>query len=182
MSTTKSKQWKAAMHWVKCNQTLIGHIAAPYRKYMASGSKDIEQEAILAAFCTLTILTKKKEHVSRFGAYFRVQFRTRCIKMATGGMTSSIRDIGQIASHPSEKNNAEPNEKMMDEALQSMSNRQRQIAGWVLAQPSPVNTTAIAEEFGIRGRTVRSIICNAINRVEQHHENTGIRKNISITA
>ena len=175
-------QWKAAISWVQSNHTLIGYISAPYRKHMSSDARDIEQEAILAAFCTLSVIAKKKASSHKFGAYFRVQFRTRCIKMATGGMGNDFNNIDQIASSPYEQKYEVLDHETIEQALQRMSNRQRQISRWILAQPTPVNTAIVAKEFGICGRTVRAIVCNAIKRVEKrHHGNTQIRKNISLT-
>lgn len=176
-------QWKAAIRWVQSNQTLVGHIAAPYRRYMASNSKDIEQEAILTAFCTLSILAEKNHDSSKFGAYFRVQFRTRCIKMATGGMVGSLDNTDEIPAVPSEQKINELNHDIIIEALQKMSNRQRQISEWILAQPTPVSTTIVAKKFGICSRTVRDILCNAVNRIQRRpYGNTQVREGISFAA
>ena len=176
-------QWRAAISWIQSNSTLVRSIAAPYNRYMASGDKDVEQEAVLTAFSTLTILAKKGEHSSRFGAYFRVLFRTRCIKMATGGMVTDLDDIDQILTIPSELKNYEPDCKIIEQALQKMSNRQRQISRWVLNQPHPVSTAIIARQFGIQRRAVRYLLCNAIRQVKKTtYENTPVRKNISVAA
>ena len=176
-------QWRAAISWVQSNNTLVCSIAAPYSRYMASGDKDIEQEAILTAFSALTILADKGEHRSRLGAYFRVLFCTRCIKMATGGMVTGLDDIDQILTIPSEQKNHEPDHEIIEQALQKMSNRQRQISRWVLNQPHPVSTTIIAGKFGIQRRAVRYLLCNAIRQVKKTtYENTPVRKNISVAA
>jgi DNA-directed RNA polymerase specialized sigma24 family protein len=150
---------------------------------MASNSKDIEQEAILAAFYTLSILANRAEENNKFGAYFRVQFRTRCIKMATGGMVGCIDDIDQIPSTNSEQKTDDLDLEMMQQALQRMSNRQRQLSEWILAQPTPVSTTIVAKKFGIRSRTVRAILCNAVNRIQRrHYGNPAVCKDISVAA
>ncbi|MGB3209289.1 MAG: hypothetical protein WBB19_01145 [Desulforhopalus sp.] len=176
-------QWQTAISWVQSNRTLVGLIAAPYRRYMASTPKDVEQEAILAAFCVLDVLADQSQDSSKFGAYFRVQFRSRCIKMATGGMIGSMDDTGQIAFIPSEQKNNELEHETMEHALQKMSNRQRQISRWILAQPTPVSTTCIAKKFGICGRTVREILSNAIRRIEKNNNgNSQLRKDISAAA
>jgi len=161
------QQWRAAISWVHSNNSLVRQIAAPYFKYMASGSKDIEQEAILTAFSTLSILAQKGEHSSRFGAYFRILFRTRCIKMANCGMVFYFDDIEEIPTDPFEETINEIDHELVEQALQKMSPRQRRISRWILDQPVPISTTVIAGQFGIRSRTVRYILCDAIKRVEK---------------
>lgn len=176
-------QWRAAISWVHSNNTLVRQIAAPYSKYMASDNKDIEQEAILTAFSALTILAQKGEPRSRLGAYFRVLFRTQCIKMANCGMVIYFDDIGEISTDPFEQTMNETDHKMIEQAFQKMSNRQRRISRWILDQPIPISTTVIAEKFGINSRAVRYILCNAIRRVEKRtYANTPVRKNIHVTA
>lgn len=176
-------QWRAAISWVHSNHILVRSIAAPYSSYMASGNKDVDQEAILTAFSTLTLLAEKGEHIGRFGAYFRVLFRTRCIKMATGGMVTYLDDINQILTIPTEQKNHELDREIIEQALQKMTNRQRQIFRWVLSQPHPVNMTKIARQFGIEKRAVRYLLSNAIRQVKKTtYENTPVRKNISVAA
>lgn len=175
-------QWKTAISWVQSNHTLVDCIAGPYRRYMASSSEDIEHEAILAAFCALSTLAKKGQPSKKFGSYFRVQFKTKCIKMAKGGMNNSFQDIDQIPTIPSEHECEEIDHEIIEQALQKMSSRQRQISRWILTQPTPVSTNRIAQEFGICNRTVRNIVCNAIKRVEdngKHHTNNRVRKSVS---
>lgn len=180
---SSEQQWQSAIRWVESNRALVGHIAAPYRRYMASNSKDIEQEAILAAFCTLSILANRADESNNFGAYFRVQFRTRCIKMATGGMVGSIDDTDQIPSTNSEQKLDDLDHETMEQALQKMSHRQRQISEWILAQPTPVSTTIVAKKFGIQSRTVRAILCSAVSRIQRRdYGNTQIRKDVSVAA
>jgi len=153
-------QWKTAINWVQSNHTLVDCIAGPYCRYMASGPEDIEHEAILAAFCTLTTLAKKGLPGSKFGSYFRVQF------MASGGIGNNFKNIDQIPSTSSLQEFEKIDHEVIQQALQQMSNRQRQISKWILTQATPVSTNLIAEEFDICGRTVRNIVCNAIKRVE----------------
>lgn len=177
------QQWKAAIRWVESNRALVGHIAAPYRRYMASNSKDIEQEAILVAFYTLSILANRADESNKFGAYFRVQFRTRCIKMATGGMVGSFDDTDQIPSSHSDRKLDDLNHETMEQALQKMSNRQRQISEWILDQPTPVSTTIVAKKFGIQSRTVRAILCNAVSRIQRgDYGNPQVCKDVSVAA
>ncbi len=178
-------QWKTAISWVQSNHTLVDCIVGSYRRYMASSPKDIEHEAILAAFCTLSTLAQKEQPGSKFGSYFRVQFRTRCIKMATGGMGNNFKDIDQIPLISSEQRVKEIDHEIIEQALQKMSNRQRQISRWILTQATPASTNLIAQEFGICGRTVRNIVCNAIKRVEangNHNGNTKVRRSIPYPA
>jgi DNA-directed RNA polymerase specialized sigma24 family protein len=150
---------------------------------MASDAKDIEQEAILTAFITLNILAKKGEDANRLGAYFRVMFRTQCIRMAAGVVVSNFVDINQVAFIPYKQQPYELDHSSIQQALQQVSRRQRQISQWILDQPNPVNTTLIAQQFGVRERTVRAILFNAIRKIEEtNFANTRIRKDISIAA
>lgn len=178
-------QWETARIWVLSNYTLVRHISAPYCRYMASETQDIEQEAILTAFITLNLLAKKGEDINRLGAYFRVMFKTQCIKMATGVVVTNFVDIDQIPSVSTEQKNYELDQYCIEQALQKIFTRQRRIAQWILEQPKPVSTTLVAEKFGIQSRTVRAILCNcnAIRKLERRNfEKTRIRKKISIAA
>ena len=178
------KQWQTATDWVRSHHQLVNHIAAPYRQFMASEKGDIEQEAILTAFCTLTIFEEKGAGNSKFGAYFRVQFRTRCIKLAAGGMVNSASDIDQLPSTEPEEKIAEQGREGIEQAMARMTNRQRQVAHWILSQPTPVSTSLVAEKFGIHRRTVRAIICNAVKRIERRRQrgHKKLRKNIPFAA
>ncbi len=178
-------QWKTAISWVQSNHVLVASIAGPYRKHMASGSQDIEHEAMVAAFCTLATLAKKGQPGSKFGSYFRVQFRTRCIQMATGGIGNNFRDIDQIPFTSPEQECEEIDHDIIEQALQTMTNRQRQISRWILSRATPVSTNLIAREFGICGRTVRNIVCGAIKRVEENgkqNANPKVCESISYTS
>ena len=180
---SRQHQWETARIWVQSNYSLIRLISSPYCRYMASGTKDIKQEAILTAFNTLHLLAQKGENTNRLGAYFRVMFKTQCIKMATGVVVTDFIDIDQISSVSTEQTNYELDQYYIEQALQQISTRQRRIAQWILEQPKPVSTTLIAEKFGIQRRTVRAILCNAIKRLERKKiGNSRVRKNISITA
>lgn len=177
------RQWQKAISWVKSNRILVEKISAPYLRFMASNLKDVEQEAILAAFYVLDILADQDQNGSQFGAYFRVQFRARCIKMATGGMKGSLDDPDQIPSDPSEQTFDQPDQEIMEQALQKMSRRQRQISRWILAQPTPVSTSCTAKVFGVTDRAVRILLCNAVQRLENdRHGNTQLRKGIPAAA
>jgi len=176
-------QWQTAILWVQSNDALVRHVASPYSRYMASGSKDIEQEAILTAFCTLEVLKKKRVDESRLGAYFRVNFRTRCIRMATGIAVSSFANIDQIPAMAPDLDNHDLDHSVIEQALQGISSRQRLISRWILEQQRPVSTTIVASEFGICSRTVRAIISNAVKQIkERDFEDTRLRQNISIAA
>jgi len=176
-------QWQKAISWVKSNRILVEQISAPYRRYMASNSKDIEQEAILAAFYVLDILADQAHDSSIFGAYFRVQFRTLCIKTAAGGMFGIVDDTEQIPSTPSGQRNDEPEHEILEQALEKMSKRQRQISRWILAQPTPVSITCTAKAFGITDRAVRILLSNAIRRLKNdHHGNQKLRKEFQVAA
>ncbi|MFH2124521.1 MAG: HTH domain-containing protein [Pseudomonadota bacterium] len=59
-------------------------------------------------------------------------------------------------------------ETLIQEALLALTQRQRQIAQWILAQPEPVSFTTIAKHFGIHHQTVRELLSNSIKRIERY--------------
>ena len=104
--------------------------------------------------------------------YFRVVFRSRCIQMTMG-----IKVVGnldpEIINIPSrgETLHQELDKEVIAAALASLTNRQRQVAKWILSQPSPVNTDLVGEHFGITTRGVRRLINDAITRIENGNRN-----------
>ncbi len=91
------KTWAAAMQWVNGNKRLVRQIASPYVRFMAGDSEDLYQEATISAYNTL-LCCKKNGRQERFIPFFRVIFKTNCIKLASGipaclAPTNLIRDF-----------------------------------------------------------------------------------------
>lgn len=165
---TKADRWHLAQSWVKSNKVLIWCIAGPYYKFMSCEPHDLEGEALLAAYKVLTLLNRQQKSLSLMKPYFRVVFRTRCIGL-TSGLPAAEYEIERIPAVEWETcRQEEPDESAIRASLQVLTNRQRQISEWILAQPTPVSTTTIGKRFGIGSRTVRAILSNAIRRIEQH--------------
>jgi DNA-binding CsgD family transcriptional regulator len=165
---TKADRWHLAQSWVKSNKVLIWCIAGPYYKFMSCEPHDVEGEALLAAYKVLTLLNRQQKSLSLMNPYFRVVFRTRCIGL-TSGLPATEYEIEQIPAAEWETcRQEEPDENAIRASLEVLTNRQRQISEWILAQPTPVSTTTIGNRFGIGSRTVRAILSNAIKRIEQY--------------
>lgn len=160
--------WHLAQAWVKSNRVLIWCIAGPYYRYMSCEVHDLESEALLTAHQVLTLLSKKRKNLSHMNRYYRVVFRTRCIRLTTGLLITGY-EIDQIpATDEKSDQQEELDESVIREALQVLTNRQRQISEWILSQPTPVSTTTVGNRFGIGSRTVRAILSNAIRRIEHY--------------
>ena len=83
---TDQETWLTARRWVTENMRLIHWIANPYRTHMAADEDDLLQEATMAAFQALTT-AEKKQAAQRFVPFFRVIFKTRCLRLASGIQT-----------------------------------------------------------------------------------------------
>ena len=163
-------KWHLAQTWVKSNRVLVWCIAGPYYKYMSCEVYDLESEALLTAYQVITLLNRRGKSLALMSSYYRVAFRTRCIELATGVQVTDC-DIDRIPSGSTDTlswKQEELNSETIKNALQILTNRQRQISEWILAQPTPINTATAGEQFGIQARAVRSIIKNAIRRIEDY--------------
>lgn len=164
--------WSLASLWIKSNPILIKCIAAQYIPHMGCSSQDLESEALLVAYQTITSLFQSEKDLSCMARYFRVVFRSRCIQMTMG--IKVVDDLDpEIINVPNEDETLpqELDQDVIDAALASLTNRQRQVAKWILSQPSPVNTDLVGEHFGISTRGVRRLINDAVNRIENGHRN-----------
>ncbi|WP_319548536.1 hypothetical protein [Desulfogranum marinum] len=164
--------WSLASLWIKSNPMLIKCIAAQYIPYMGCSSQDLESEALLVAYQTISSLFQSEKDLSCMARYFRVVFRSRCIQMTMG--IKVVDDLDpEIINVPNEDETLpqELDQDVIDAALASLTNRQRQVAKWILSQPSPVNTDLVGEHFGISTRGVRRLINDAVTRIENGHRN-----------
>ena len=164
--------WSLASLWIKSNPVLIKCIAAQYFPYMGCSSRDLESEALLVAYQTISSLLQSQKDLSNMGRYFRVVFRSRCIQMTMGiNVVDEIDPEKTNFTHGDDTLHQELDQHVIDAALTSLTTRQRQVAKWILSQPSPVNTDLVGEHFGISTRGVRRLISDAIVRIENGHRN-----------
>jgi len=180
---SNTAKWQLAQSWLKSNHVLVWCIAGPYYRYMSGEAHDLESEALLTAYQVLTLLHRRGKSLELMTSYYRVAFRTRCIELATGVKVTDC-DINQIPSCPAETHlwkQDELNPETIQNALQVLTKRQRQISEWILAQPTPINTATAGKQFGIQARAVRSIITNAIRRIEDYGHTT-VQQAISAAA
>ncbi len=162
--------WRLAIVWTKSNSVLIKCVAANYLPYMGCSNLDLENEACLVAFQVLSELAKQKKDLSHISPYFRVVFRSRCIEMTMGVAVAAGCDIEDVRVDDDKGGiKKDLDRKVIDSAFQSLTQRQRQVAEWILNQPTPVNSNLIAHHFDISPRGARRLITNAINRIEHEH-------------
>lgn len=164
--------WSLASLWIKSNPVLINCIAAQYIPHMGCSSQDLESEALLVAFQTISSLLQSEKDLSSMGRYFRVVFRSHCIQMTMGIKVVDDIDPEKINfTYAGDTLHQELDQHVIDAALTSLTARQRQVAQWILSQPSPVSTDLVGKHFGISTRGVRRLINDAITRIENGHRN-----------
>ena len=164
--------WDIALQWVSANQKFIRKVAAPYMRHMAAEKTDVLQEATIAAFKAV-IATRKKDKPDQFISFFRVIFKTNCIKLATGIHTvHCLEDFYLPCSDPAE-DIAEIDDTTcarIDEALRSVSKRQREVCLWLLQQPVPVSTPDIARKFRVSRRHACRLVSGSIQRISHSQQ------------
>ncbi|HFC00418.1 MAG TPA: sigma-70 family RNA polymerase sigma factor [Phaeodactylibacter sp.] len=163
----KTELWFLAQAWVKSNHVLIWCIAAPYYKYMTCDFQDLEHEAMLTAYQVMSGLLRKNKKLLLMSRYYRVVFRTRCIKLTTGMIVANC-DIEQLSVPDQAQKQQELDEEVIQDALQVLTNRQRQISQWILSQPKPVSTSMVAKKYGVQRRTIQAVLSNAIDRIKKY--------------
>ena len=157
--------WEEAVKWVDSNKKFVLQIASPYRRFMAADNSDICQEAVIAAYQAF-LATREKEAPENFNPFFRVIFRTNCIKLASGIPANSYVEIHNIPAAYNNENHEKYSEKQKIEiALSSITKKQRTICEWLLEQPLPVSTPELAREFKISRRHAFRMISNSIKRI-----------------
>ncbi|OKY73953.1 MAG: hypothetical protein BM485_15975 [Desulfobulbaceae bacterium DB1] len=162
---TSNEMWATAMQWVAANRKLIGQIASPYRRYMAAENVDLVQEATIAAYKAL-LAASKKEKPKQFVPFFRVIFKTNCIRLASGIQTEYCLEVHNLPGPTRGKEQEElEDSETVEEALKTVSKRQREICIWLLEQPEPASTPELAREFNISRRHACRLISNSIKRI-----------------
>lgn len=162
--TVNREIWDTAMEWAAANRKLIRQIASPYLRFMQVDSNDLFQKATIAAFKALIAARKKEKH-QQFVPFFRVIFKTNCIKLASGVQTVSALEEYHL---PFPEEQAEPEEqgaKIVEEALKTVSRRQREVCLWILRQPEPVSTPDLAREFKVSRRHACRLISSSIEKI-----------------
>ena len=167
MQTAKRETWAEAVEWVSANRKLVRQIAAPYLRFMQADSNDLFQEATIAAFKAL-IAARRKEKPKQFVPYFRVIFKTNCIKLASGIQTVPDLEEHHLFVLCPEQERQAPEEQdagKVEEALRMVSERQREVCLWLLAQPVPVSTPDLARKFKVSRRHACRLISSSIEKI-----------------
>ena len=162
--TANRKIWATAMEWASTNRKLIRQIASPYLRFMQADGNDLFQEATIAAFKAL-IVTRKKEKPEQFVPYFSVIFKTNCIKLASGILTVLSLEEYYLFCSDEQKKQEEQETWQVEEALKTVSKRQREICLWLLRQTDPVSTPDLAREFKVSRRHACRLISSSIETI-----------------
>jgi len=167
-SISSDQVWELAAQWVSDNKRLVRQIAAPYLRHMAADSNDLLQEATISAFKALNIV-RDKEKPRKFVPFFRVVFKTNCIKLASGIQTVHCEFHLLSATYSQKEEACQENHHALNLAFDAMTKRQREVCSWVLDQPLPVSTPDLAKEFRISRRHACRLISNSIDRITMVH-------------
>jgi RNA polymerase sigma factor (sigma-70 family) len=164
--TDNRETWKNAVKWVSKNRKLIRQISARYMHHMAGDSNDLYQEARIAAFKAL-ISSRKKERPEQFVSFFRVIFKTNCIKLASGIQTEQSQDDDYplIYAQEPQIEPDDPETGRIEEALQAVSKRQREICLWLLQQQQPAGTRELSRRFNFSWRHACRLVSASIQRI-----------------
>lgn len=166
---TTHETWEIALQWVSANQKIIRQIASPYLRFMVAEKNDLLQEAAIAAFNAANT-ARKKDKPEHFIKFFRVIFKTNCIKLASGIQTVHCLDDNFLIyadCREESKYSDETEGHKIEKALQKVSIRQRQICYWLLQQQIPVGTPDIARKFRVSRRHACRLVSSSIQRITE---------------
>jgi RNA polymerase sigma factor (sigma-70 family) len=169
--TSSQLTWLAAMQWVQAHAQVVRWEAAPFVSYMAGDEDDLFQEATIAAF---KALMKVQNHdPQKMITYFRTIFRTHCLKMAVGIRPAlfGYEYLVCTASREEEEYLPEPQPEEIEQSMQRVEDRDRQICWWILEQPFPVSTEETACHFNLSQRQVCRIVQRTIDHIIQQQRN-----------
>lgn len=164
--TGNRETWETAIQWVSANRKLIRQIASPYIRHMSADSNDLIQEAAIAAFKAL-IACRKKDKQDQLIQFFRVIFKTHCIKLASGVQAVNILDEHYLPHQEKPEEAEDQGTIQIEEALQAVSKRQREVCIWLLQQPEPVSTPELAKKFKVSRRHACRLISGSIQRISK---------------
>jgi RNA polymerase sigma factor (sigma-70 family) len=165
-SPTTQETWDTALQWVTANQQLVRKIASPYFRHIAGDRDDLYQEATIAAFKAV-ITAGKKGKPKQFIPFFRVIFKTSCIKLASGIETTHSLESDFLICPEKKKIAEKPKVRKINQALQVVSKRQREVCRWLLRQPTPVSTPDIAREFQVSRRHACRLVSNSVQKIAE---------------
>jgi RNA polymerase sigma factor (sigma-70 family) len=160
--------WELSLQWVHANRRFIRRLASPYVKHMAADRDDLYQEAAIAAYKAFITCHEKGES-NRFVPYFRVIFKTSCLKMASGVRTIDFLEDYQF-TYPEEEEETvipDPEQKKIEEALKTVTRKQREICVWLLQQHEPVKFKDISKQFKVSRRHAFRMMSNIYERLSQ---------------
>ena len=171
---TDKKYWEEAQKWVSSHKKLIHQAASPYFRHMAADSEDLQQEAVVAAYFALCEI-KRKNKPDQFMQFFRVIFKTNCIKLSSGIQTVNTLEDHHLPFSTTQLDDywdlTEPGDPRIDDALSKLSERQREICRWLLSQPLPATAPDIAKRFNISCRHAFRIISHTIDKIQNEGKN-----------
>ena len=161
--TTDHEIWLTAMDWVRFHMHIVHWVATPYRPYMAADEDDLFQEAIMAAAQAL-IVAKKKNSPQKLTPFFRVIFKTHCLKMAAGVQPVHMpHDLLPCPALQEEADDPfEPCPGEIERALQGIKGRKREVCAWILQQELPVTTLEVAQHFNVSRRQACRLLHNTL--------------------
>lgn len=158
--------WELSMQWVFANRKLIRQFASPYFRHMAAERDDLYQEAAIAAYKAF-ITCREKGASNRFVPYFRVIFKTNCLKLASGVRTIDFIEYDQFSSPEKEEEPLVPEKEEIEEALKIVTKKQREICVWLLQQQEPVKFKDISKQFKVSRRHAFRMMSNIYERISQ---------------
>lgn len=165
LPTTTNQTWQAAMEWVRANMPLIKRVATPYFPFMAAERDDLLQEATIAAFHTFTVL-RNRQAPQRFIPFFRVIFKTQCLKLAAGIQSTRVDDFHlQSLTQETEEDLLEPFQSEVEEALQQIGEQERKMCTWILEQPQPVSTLETSRHFKVSQRQICRLLHKTLEQL-----------------
>jgi len=154
-SNVDQDTWAIAMEWVRSHRRLVHWITVPYLPFMAADEDDLFQEAVLTAVQALNVVREKKESHQKMTSYFRVIFKIRCLEMATGIQAVRLaHEPLPCITQEEEKTCPERHLAEIEQALQRLRGRNREICAWILHQSWPVSTLETARHFNLSQRQV----------------------------
>lgn len=165
-SNISEEIWLSAMDWVRFHMYLVHWVADPYLPYMAADEDDLFHEAILAAVKAM-LAAEKKNSPQKFIPFFRVIFKTHCLKLAAGIQPALCSHEFQLSSVSQEEEEClpEPEPEEIEAALQSVGGRRQEVCAWILDQPRPVSTLETARHFQVSQRQVCRIVNQTLNEL-----------------
>ncbi len=156
--------WSMAQEWVSTNHKLIRQISSPYFRFMAGDTEDLYQEATIVAFKAL-VTSRKKRKPEQFTQYFRVIFKTSCMKLASGVQTVHCLEDYFLPSRETHEKIREPKNYEIEQALMAVTMRQREVCLWLLQQPVPASAPDIARKFKVSRRHAYRLVSTSIQKI-----------------